>query len=162
MAKDGKKRILELRDLLDQANRAYYVDAQPIMSDRDYDARMKELIALEAEYPELRDTNSPSQRIGDQPVEGFRTVKHAVPMTSIDNTYGIDELGAWHARVMKGLELGAVDDAGLFDAKRKGDGEPPVRFVCDPKIDGIAINLRYESGQLASAVTRGDGEKGDD
>ncbi|HVP72632.1 MAG TPA: hypothetical protein VMS30_02765, partial [Phycisphaerales bacterium] len=89
-ATSDKKRIVELRDLLDRANRAYYVDAQPLMSDRDYDGLMKELITLEAEHPDLRDPNSPSQRVGDQPVDGFRTVRHAVPMTSIDNTYSID------------------------------------------------------------------------
>lgn len=162
MANGDKKRILELRDLLDQANRAYYVEASPIMSDRDYDERMKELIALEAAHPELRDPNSPSQRIGDEPVDAFRTVKHAVPMTSIDNTYSIADLCAWHERVMKGLGVESEQGGELSPRERKHRDDVEVRFVCDPKIDGIAINLRYEDSQLVSAVTRGDGEKGDD
>jgi DNA ligase (NAD+) len=149
-----KKRIDQLRDLLDRANFAYYVEAQPIMSDLDYDKLMKELIELEAANPELRDPSSPSQRIGDQPVDGFETVRHAVPMTSIDNTYSVDDLRAWHQRVLKGL--GEKGGDGLFG------GENTLAFVCDPKIDGVAVNLRYEHGALALAATRGDGEKGDD
>jgi DNA ligase (NAD+) len=149
-----KRRILELRELLDRANYAYYVESEPIMSDRDYDELMRELIELEARHPELADANSPSQRIGDKPVEGFKTVRHAVPMTSIENTYDISDLRAWYARVMKGLGL---DDRGGKDLFSTG-----VEFVCDPKIDGVAINLRYERGVLVQAATRGDGEKGDE
>ncbi len=161
MVSNDKKRILKLRDLLDQANRAYYVDAQPTMSDRDYDARMKELIALEAAHPELADANSPSQRNGDEPIDSFRTVRHAAPMTSIDNTYSIEDLRAWHERVMKGL--GAEEAEGLFARSRKREDEAAtVRFVCDPKVDGVAVSLRYEEGQLRQAVTRGDGERGDE
>lgn len=146
------KRFAELRELLEEANRAYFVEAQPIMSDRDFDQLMAELVELEKAHLELRDPNSPSQRIGGEPVDGFKTVRHAVPMRSIDNTYSIDDLRAWHERVLKGLGM----EGGLF---AKGDG---VAFVCDPKIDGVAISLRYEKGQLVQAVTRGDGEKGDD
>jgi DNA ligase (NAD+) len=148
------QRIDELRDLLDRANRAYYVEAQPIMSDRDYDLLMKELIELEARHPDRFDSNSPSQRIGDQPIDAFRTVAHAVPMMSIDNTYSIDDLRAWHDRVVKGLSA----DADLFG----GEASNQIDFYCDPKIDGVAINLRYEHGVLVHAVTRGDGTKGDD
>jgi len=148
------QRIDELRDLLDRANRAYYVEAQPIMSDRDYDLLMKELIELEARHPDRFDPNSPSQRIGDQPIDAFRTIPHAVPMMSIDNTYSIDDLRAWHDRVMKALSA----DAGLFD----NEASRTIDFYCDPKIDGVAINLRYENGALVHAVTRGDGAKGDD
>ena len=145
------KRIRELRELLDRANRAYYVDNRPFMPDSEYDTLLKELADLEAAHPELHDPNSPTQRIGDQPIEGFRTVRHAVPMLSIDNTYSVEDLRAWHARVVKGLNA----EGGLFeDAK--------VQYVCDPKIDGVAVNLRYEDGALALAATRGDGEKGDD
>ena len=154
MTTSAKNRVEELRERLDRANYAYYVEAQPIMSDRDYDLLMQELIALETKHPELRDPNSPSLRIGDQPVEGFTTVRHAVPMTSIDNTYSVDDLRAWHQRVLKGL--GASGGSDLF-AK-----SPGIEFVCDPKIDGIAISLRYEHGRLVQAVTRGDGERGDD
>lgn len=147
-----KTRIRELRELLDRANVAYYVDADPIMPDREYDELLTELAELESHHPELHDPNSPTQRVGGEPVKGFKTVRHTVPMQSIDNTYSIDDLKAWYERCMKGLG----SDGDLFGAS--GD----VAFVCDPKIDGIAISLRYENGKLITAVTRGDGEKGDD
>ena len=144
-----ENRIVELRALLDQANRAYWVDSAPVMADSEYDALLQELQDLEAAHPHLHDPNSPTQRVGGEPVDGFRTVRHAVPMMSIDNTYSIEDLRAWHDRVIKGLSD--------LDA----DAEP-VAMVCDPKIDGVAVGLRYESGVLAAAVTRGDGERGDD
>ncbi len=139
-----KKRIDELRDLLDQANRAYYVQDAPVMPDSEYDKLLRELIELETAHPELFDANSPSQRIGGEPIDGFVSVQHRVPMMSIDNTYDLDDLRAWHERVVKGI-----------------DGDEP-RYVCDPKIDGVAVSLRYEHGELTLAVTRGDGERGDD
>lgn len=156
-----KGRIKELRELLHRANRAYYVDAQPFMSDREYDQLLRELAELEAQHPEEFDPNSPTQRIGDEPVEGFRTVRHTVPMQSIDNTYSVAELIAWRDRVLRGLQLTEAsesgDDGSLFTASKQN-----VAWVCDPKIDGVAISLRYEDGQLIQAVTRGDGERGDD
>jgi DNA ligase (NAD+) len=157
-------RILELRELLDRANRAYYVDADPIMSDRDFDARLKELAELEAAHPELADPDSPTQRVGGEPVTGFETVRHSVPMTSIDNTYSIEDLRAWFDRVLKGLdiEVAAADDedgGDLFGGGTTNDAG--VELVCDPKIDGVAISLRYEHGRLVSATTRGDGTSGD-
>jgi DNA ligase (NAD+) len=154
------KRIEDLRKLLDDANRAYYVDAQPIMSDRDYDELMCELIDLEQAHPELHDPNSPSQRIGDESVDSFKTVRHAVPMTSIDNTYSVEDLRAWHDRVLRGLGISTGGNGGLF--RDKDDAAIDVSFVCDPKIDGVAVSLRYEDGKLVQAITRGDGEKGDD
>lgn len=150
-------RIAELRELLNRANRAYYVEAQPFMSDREYDARLRELADLEAAHPEDFDPNSPTKRIGDEPVKGFTTVRHVVPMQSIDNTYSVEELTAWHDRVLKRLELPEKsDDDSLFA------GHDAVVWICDPKIDGVAIALRYERGSLTQAITRGDGEKGDD
>ncbi|MEK6702003.1 MAG: NAD-dependent DNA ligase LigA [Planctomycetota bacterium] len=144
-------RIAELRTLLHRANRAYYVDARPIMSDLEFDKLLVELAGLEGRHPELVDANSPTVRVGGEPIAGFKTVKHAAPMLSIDNTY--DEAGVreWYERVVKGMGGG-----GLF-----GGDEGP-RFVCDPKIDGLALSLRYEKGRLVSAVTRGDGVAGDD
>lgn len=139
-----KKRIDELRDLLDRANRAYFVNDAPDILDSEYDAQLRELIELEAAHPELFDANSPSQRIGGEPIDAFVSVQHRVPMMSIDNTYDVDDLRAWHVRVVKGI-----------------DGDGP-RYVCDPKIDGVAVSLRYEKGELKVAVTRGDGERGDD
>ena len=141
------ERIAKLRTQLDAANRAYYVDADPLMSDRDFDERLRELQELESRHPELHDPDSPTQRVGGEPATGFETVPHSVPMQSIDNTYSVEDLEAWYERVRKGLE-GAADSSALS-------------MVCDPKIDGVAISLRYESGRLVSAITRGDGEKGD-
>jgi len=143
------KRIEELRELLHRANHAYYVLNDPIMPDSEFDGLLKELQELEDSHPELADPNSPTQRVGGEPIEGFRTVRHAVPMQSIDNTYNIEELRGWHQRVCRGLELDPETD------------DAPV-YVCDAKIDGVAVSLRYEEGSLVVAVTRGDGEKGDD
>ncbi|MBN8597975.1 MAG: NAD-dependent DNA ligase LigA [Planctomycetes bacterium] len=143
-------RIEELRALLDRANRAYYADASPIMSDPEFDRLLKELADLESRHPELDDPASPTKRVGGEPIEGFRQIKHRLPMLSIDNTYDEQGLRDWYARVSKG-------DGGLFG----GDGAGPV-VVCDPKIDGVALSVRYEEGKLVHAVTRGDGTTGDD
>jgi DNA ligase (NAD+) len=99
-----RRRIGKLRELLGRANDAYYVDNEPIMADSEFDARLAELIELERAHPELHDPNSPSQRVGGRPLDGFTTVRHAVRMMSIDNTYSLDDLRAWHDRVVKGLE----------------------------------------------------------
>ncbi len=149
------QRISELRDLLNRANRAYYVDAQPIMADAEFDRRLAELAELERAHPELADPDSPTARVGGAPIEGFTTVRHAAPMLSIDNTYDVSALREWHERVIKGAE----SEGGLFGGE--GAGEAPV-LVADAKIDGVAMSLRYEHGRLKHAVTRGDGTKGDD
>jgi DNA ligase (NAD+) len=160
----AKKRILELRELLAEANRAYYVDAEPIMPDSAFDELLRELIELEAAHPELHDPHSPTQRVGGEPIDGFETVTHEVPMQSIDNTYSVDDLRAWHQRVLKGLGIEVEADAGDDDEEGgslfAADAGPG--YVCDPKIDGVAISLRYEKGRLVRAVTRGDGVRGDD
>ncbi|MFM7135388.1 MAG: NAD-dependent DNA ligase LigA [Planctomycetota bacterium] len=143
-------RIAELRDLLTRANTAYYVDAAPFMSDQEFDALLAELAALESRHPGLADPNSPTQRVGGAALEGeFETRHHRVPMLSVDNTYSLDDLRAWYARCAEALGPGG----GLFDGG-------PALFA-DPKVDGLAISLRYEDGALVEAVTRGDGEKGD-
>jgi DNA ligase (NAD+) len=148
-------RIAELRALLNRANRAYYVDASPIMSDPEFDKLLAELGELEKKHPELDDPNSPTHRVGGEPIEGFEQVQHALPMLSIDNTYDEEGIREWHTRVMTGLK---GKGGSLFESK---DSEP-VRFVCDPKIDGVAMSLRYEQGRLVTAATRGDGTTGDD
>lgn len=140
-----KERIAELRELLHRANRAYYVDAKPIMSDREYDTLLKELEELEEKHPKLADPNSPTRRVGGQTVGGFKTVRHTFPMRSIDNTYNEDEVRAWCERIAKGLQR-----------------EAPPTLIADAKIDGVALSLRYEDGELVRALTRGDGEQGDD
>lgn len=166
------KRIHELRELLTRANRAYYADAHPIMSDAEFDRQLAELATLEAKHPEIADPDSPTMRVGGEPIKGFSTVRHALPMLSIDNTYDEQGVREWADRIVRGLDSRAAKrskskegDAPLFDS-----GEDPARqgsaagvgFVCDPKIDGVALSLRYEGGKLVRAVTRGDGEKGDD
>lgn len=145
-------RITQLRDLLNRANRAYYVENRPIMSDPEFDALLAELADLERANPELDHPDSPTHRVGGEPIAGFKTAPHAVPMLSIDNTYDESEVRAWAQRVNKGLAGGE----GLFAA------DAAVRYVCDPKIDGVALSLRYEHGRLVRALTRGDGARGDD
>jgi len=134
-------RLAELRALLHRANSAYYVDAAPFMSDGEYDRLLAELVALEAEHG-CDDPNSPTQRLGDA-ATGFAKVAHAVPMLSIENTYTLETFNAWHARCVAAL------------------GTEPM-LVCEPKVDGLAISLRYEDGALVQAATRGDGEHGDE
>ena len=139
----AEARIQELRTLLERANRAYYAEAAPFMSDQEFDQLLQELAELEAAHPELDDPASPTRRIGAGRLEGFQQVQHAVPMMSIDNTYSVADLRQWWERCARGLER-------------------PFQAVCDPKIDGVAISLRYERGVLVQAATRGDGTHGDD
>lgn len=141
-ASDSIARIAELRVLLHRANRAYYVDAAPFMSDSEFDALLSELAELEAKHPLLADPNSPTQRVGGEVATGFAQVKHRVPMMSVDNTYSLADLRAWWERCERTLGR-------------------PFAAVADPKIDGVAISLRYEQGQLTEAATRGDGTTGD-
>jgi DNA ligase (NAD+) len=151
-------RVEALRTLLHQANRAYYIDANPIMTDRDFDERLAELAALERAHPELRDPTSPTERVGEQATGAFATAKHRVPMQSVDNSYSASDVRAWYQRCVEAIaaESSAED---LFSAA--AGSTPKVALVCDPKVDGVAISLRYERGALVEAVTRGDGETGD-
>lgn len=137
-------RIAELRDLLNEANRAYYVDGTSPMTDRQFDDRMAELVALEAEHPDLADAASPSVRVGGEPIAGFETREHALPMLSIDNTYSETEVREWYQRVAKAA------------------GQAELTLATDPKIDGVALSITYEQGLLIRALTRGDGARGDD
>ncbi len=144
MAGDVKKRIEGLRREIRRHDYLYYVLNQPQISDQQYDKRFSQLQALEAERPELVTPDSPTQRVSGRPLEGFATVRHAVAMLSMDNTYNADELRAFDERVRKQLDT------------------PDYDYVVEPKIDGLAISLRYEDGVLVTAATRGDGEVGDD
>ncbi len=134
-----------LRDELNRHNRLYYAESAPEISDKEFDKRLKELEAIEAEHPELITPDSPTQRVGGAPIDGFVSVRHSTPMLSIDNTYNFDEMREWDVRVRKGLNAGDV-----------------VRYVVELKVDGVAVSLRYEDGQLVLGATRGDGETGDD
>ena len=142
--KSTRARVAELRELIRLHDRKYYVDHLPEIADGEYDALMAELAGLEREHPELVTSDSPTRRVGGAPTEGFRTVEHAVPMLSLDNTYSPEELLAFDARVKKRLP------------------DEPVEYVVEPKLDGISISLRYVNGRLDVAVTRGDGARGDD
>ena len=154
-------RIRELRALLSRANRAYYADAAPIMSDPEFDRLLRELGELESRHPEVADPNSPTKRVGGEPIDGFRQIKHAVPMLSIDNSYDEASVREWYARVSGAGKKAGKGGASLFGADEANEtGE--LAIVCDPKIDGVAMSLRYESGVLVHAVTRGDGTTGDD
>lgn len=157
------KRVSALRERLDAANRAYYVDAAPTMADSEYDALLRELAELEAAHPECADPASPTRRVGGAPIEGFDVVEHVVPMMSIDNTYDEADLRAWHDRVLRGLGLVAAEEpeAGGTLFASAGPAEPPT-LACDPKIDGVASSLLYRDGVLEQAATRGDGRRGDD
>ena len=132
--------VAELRSQIEHHNRLYYVDAAPEISDHEFDRLLKRLEALEAAHPDLLTPDSPTQRVGGQPLEGFRTVEHRIPMLSIDNTYTFDEVREWDQRVRKGLAPGEV-----------------VRYVVELKVDGVAVSLRYEKGTLVIGATRGDG-----
>jgi len=150
MTQDVRKRIEQLRDEIRKHDHLYYVLNRPKVSDRKYDKLFTELKALEEANPQFIIPDSPTQRVSDQPLEGFATVRHAVPMLSMDNTYNADELRAFDERVQKQLAPAGSKQAEDYD------------YVVELKIDGVAVSLRYEEGRLVTAATRGDGEVGDD
>jgi DNA ligase (NAD+) len=129
---------------LHRHNRLYYVEARPVISDKDFDGLLRELQEIEAQFPDLLTPDSPTQRVGGAALEGFTQITHSVRMMSLDNTYSEEELTAFFARVQKGL------------------GREQVECVIEPKVDGVAISVRYEDGVLKHGVTRGDGTTGDD
>lgn len=148
--------IHSLRARLLEADRLYRLGEPTGMTDAAWDALLVELAQLEEAHPELRTADSPTGRVGGAPIGDFETVAHAVPMLSIDNTYSREDVQAWYDRTLKQLGLDAVADGGLFARSAQ------LRLALEPKVDGVAISLRYEKGVLTRGVTRGDGEKGDD
>ncbi|MCA9405100.1 MAG: NAD-dependent DNA ligase LigA [Candidatus Omnitrophica bacterium] len=140
----AEKRVRHLSKEIEQHNDRYYNLDQPTISDREYDDLLKELIQLENEYPELKDINSPTQRVGIKVPSGTKTVRHKEKMYSLDNTYSVDELKDWHRRVLKGVK------------------EKSVEYTVELKIDGISAALTYENGVLVLGATRGDGTTGED
>ena len=144
MSQPVQKKIERLRAELDRHNFLYHVQAKPVITDQEYDRLMRELVELEAAHPEFASPDSPTQRIGGEPIGGFRTIEHAVRMMSIDNTYDETEVRSFDERVQKSL------------------GGEAYAYVVEPKIDGVAVSIRYEQGRLALAATRGDGRRGDD
>lgn len=139
-----KERIIELRELLHEHNRRYYVENAPTISDQTFDAMMAELINLEKRHPELKDDNSPTMRVGSDLAGDFVQVKHERPMLSLGNTYSRGDVADFYRRVSEGL-----------------NGEP-FEICCEMKFDGLSISLIYEHGALVRAITRGDGISGDD
>lgn len=137
-------RILQLRKELHQHNYNYYVKNAPVISDQEFDSLMAELMALEAQHPEIADANSPSVRVGSDLSQDFVQVQHTVPMLSLGNTYSRADVEEFYNRVREGL-----------------NGEP-FEICCEQKFDGLSISLVYENYRLVRAVTRGDGTKGDD
>ncbi len=133
----------DLSEQLEDARWRYYVLDDPTLSDADFDMRMRRLEALEEEFPELRTPDSPTQKVGGAVSTDFAAVDHLEPMMSLDNAFTLEELESWRARLV-----------------REGVGEPPM--LCELKVDGLAINLLYESGRLVRAATRGDGRTGED
>ena len=139
------ERLDQLRSLIANHNERYYAHDAPEISDADYDQLVREVAQLESEHPELADAESPTQLIGAGALnEAFSPVAHRVPMTSLDNAMDATELAAWGERVARGL------------------GGETARFVCELKIDGLAMSLRYERGRFVQAATRGDGRVGED
>jgi DNA ligase (NAD+) len=140
---EARRRHAELAQEIDEANYRYYILDSPTISDAAWDERMRELVALEREYSELVTPDSPTQKVGAPITTDFATVKHLERMQSLDNAFGAEDLAAWVTRAEK--EVGTV-----------------AAFLCEPKIDGLAVNLTYENGRLVRGATRGDGRTGED
>ena len=138
----SKQRVEELTKLLNQYNKEYYVLDKPSVSDREYDRLMQELIELEAQYPELKSTTSPTVRVGGAILEGFNKVQHEKPMLSLGNAFNEGDLRDFDARIRK--------------------VSPNISYVCELKIDGLAVTLHYRDGQFVKGATRGDGVVGED
>ncbi len=149
MSSPAAKEIARLRDLIRHHDRRYYVEARPEISDREYDRLVDELQALEAKHPDLVTPDSPTQRVGDEPVPELEAVTHRLPMLSMDNTYSAEDLLAWGRRVEKLLYEGQ-------------DGVGGIGWILELKIDGVAVSLTYEAGRLVLGATRGNGAVGDD
>ena len=142
----NEERVQWLRDEIAKHNQSYFVFDAPTIPDADYDALKRELLALEAQYPELADENSPSRQVGAPTNEVFSEVIHAEPMLSLDNVFDVDELAAWAERAAKGTDVPSDE----------------LAFMVEPKIDGLALSITYLNGELVQAATRGDGRVGED
>src|SRR5436190_842888 len=141
--KQAAKRIEQLQHEIRRHDRLYYDEAAPIISDREYDRLYKELIDLETQFPDLVRPDSPTQRVGGKPLQAFEQVSHLIPMLSLDNTYSEDEVKNFYARIRRLLP------------------NEKIAVVIEPKVDGVAVSLIYQSGKLRQAATRGDGNVGD-
>ena len=140
-----KERIYELRKLLDRYNYEYYVLENPSVSDQEFDAKLRELINLEEKYPECYDPNSPTQRVGGQVVDGFNKVKHKRSMLSLGNAFNSEELESFDQRIKEILGK-----------------EVDIEYICELKIDGLAMSIEYVGGKINYGATRGNGVEGED
>ncbi|TNF33417.1 MAG: NAD-dependent DNA ligase LigA [Gammaproteobacteria bacterium] len=145
MAASPSNEIDALKSAIREHNHRYYVLDEPSITDSEYDRLFQRLQALEAQYPELKTPDSPTQRVGAAPLSAFAQVRHSVPMLSLDNAFAEDDFVAFDRRAHERLKSDA-----------------PLQYACEPKLDGIAVSLRYEHGVLVSAATRGDGTTGED
>src|ERR1043165_10008140 len=141
---EAKTRHAQLVEEIRQHDHAYYVLAQPTITDQAYDRLYRQLVDLEKGFPDLIPSDSPTQRVGGEPLKAFKPVQHRQPMLSLDNTYSEEELHDFVNRVQKLLPHQTLD------------------WIVEPKVDGVAINLRYEQGLFTCGATRGDGPTGDD
>lgn len=142
--KTSRDRIVNLRQLINYHNHRYYVLDDPEIPDVEYDRLLRELQTLEQQYPELISADSPTQRVGAKSSNSFSEIKHEIPMLSLDNAFSNEEIQSFDRRVREGLKLA------------------PVIYCAEPKLDGLAVSLRYENGLLVSGATRGDGTTGED
>lgn len=145
-----EKRILDLKKQLEKYNHAYYVLDDPLVPDSEYDRLLKELQALERDHPDLITADSPTQRVSGNRAEAFTPVQHHVPMLSLDNIFDYEQLTAFYNRIMEKLNVFGIES------------KEPLIFNGEPKLDGLAVNLFYEYGELVQASTRGDGITGED
>lgn len=145
LPQDVSSRVDALHATLHEHAHSYYVLDDPKVSDAEYDALFRELQKLEEQYPEARTPDSPTQRVGAPPLPAFEQVRHAVPMLSLNNAFSQEELNEFDKRVRERLEK----------------DEAAVRYVAEPKLDGLAISLRYENGLFVQGATRGDGTTGE-
>ena len=145
MASDDelRQRHKELSEILLEHRERYYVESAPTVSDSEYDHQMRELEALEDSVPELRTPDSPTQTVGGRPSSSFEAYEHRERMLSLDNAFSAEELESWHGRLLR-------------------EGVQDAAFLCELKVDGLAISLTYTDGVLTRGVTRGDGRVGED
>lgn len=160
---DSKERLAQLRLEIEEHDRRYYVDARPSVSDADYDALFRELRELEAAHPELVTPDSPTQRVGGKATAGFQQVRHGVPMLSLDNLFAEKRSKAQNPEEFEQMRATELDriQKWIGSVEKLLPGEK-LEWLVEPKVDGVAISLRYEDGKLIQGATRGDGEVGDD
>ena len=142
---EDKQRVLELHKLINLHSHNYHSLDEPKIEDHEYDSLFNELLGLESKFEELQYSYSPSQRVGGKPLEGFNKVEHLAPMLSLDNAFNNEDMLDFNKRILERLI-----------------GENFVNYSCEPKLDGIAVNLTYKDGNLEKATTRGDGKVGED